>query len=152
MTDSELLDDFRKVTELAGVTLLPNALSISRAHAPKLPHGKMAVYVFTHKDGTCLKVGKAGPRSHARFTSQHYLPSSCKSNLAKSLIFDSTYPEVTEANVGEWIRHEVDRVNVFLDIKCTSTDPQTGIFVLTLLESFLQCRLNPKYEGFKSQR
>jgi hypothetical protein len=38
----------------------------------------------------------------------------------------------------------VDRVNFLVD-------ERLGMRVLTLLEAFLQCRLNPCYEGFKSQ-
>jgi len=39
----------------------------------------------------------------------------------------------------------LDRTNFLLD-------ERLGIPVLTLLEAFLQCRLRPRYEGYKSQR
>jgi len=39
----------------------------------------------------------------------------------------------------------VDRVNVLLPASL-------GVPIMTLLESFLQCRLRPRYEGFRSQR
>jgi hypothetical protein len=47
--------------------------------------------------------------------------------------------------VGAWIKTNVDRTNYLLDA-------ERGIPVLTLLESFLQCRLRPRFEGFESQR
>jgi hypothetical protein len=52
---------------------------------------------------------------------------------------------ISESNVGEWTKANVDRVNFLLSVKF-------GIPVLTLLESFLQCRLKPQFEGFESQR
>ena len=147
-----LLDDFRKVVALAGVSLPATALTFETLPAPHkppsvLPSGKMAVYVFVW-DGRCLKVGKVGPKSQARFTSQHYSPASSNSNLAKSLVAGHGklgLSGITESNVGAWIKTNVDRVNFLLSAEC-------GIPVLTLLESFLQCRLNPVFEGFDSQR
>lgn len=147
-----LLDDFRKVVALAGVSLPPTALSFETLLAPHkppsaLPSGKAAVYVFVW-NGCCLKVGKVGPKSQARFTSQHYSPASSNSNLAKSLVGGHGkigLSGITESNVGGWIKTNVDRVNFLLNVEC-------GMPVLTLLESFLQCRLNPVFEGFESQR
>jgi hypothetical protein len=55
-----------------------------------LPEGKMAVYTFFW-EGRCLKVGKAGPNSGARYTSQHYLPGKSKSNLADSILLDEVF-------------------------------------------------------------
>ncbi|MXS86343.1 hypothetical protein ABO04_10680 [Nitrosomonas sp. HPC101] len=147
-----LLDDFRKVVALAGVSFPTTALSFETLpfpHKPPsaLPSGKMAVYVFVW-NGRCLKVGKVGQKSQARFTSQHYSPASSNSNLAKSLVVGHGklgLSGITESNVGAWIKANVDRVNFLLNSEC-------GIPVLTLLESFLQCRLNPVFEGFDSQR
>ena len=145
-----LLEDFRKVVALAGVSLPPAALSFETLPAPykppsALPSGKSAVFVW---NGRCLKVGKVGPKSQARFTSQHYSPASSNSNLAKSLVAGHGklgLSGITESNVGAWIKTNVDRVNFLLNV-------ESGISVLTLLESFLQCRLNPVFEGFESQR
>lgn len=147
-----LLDDFRKVVALAGVSFAPTALSFETLPSPHkppsaLPSGKMAVYVFVW-NGRCLKVGKAGPKSQARYTSQHYIPASSNSNLAKSLVAGHRklgLSGITASNVGAWIKANVGRVNFLLDTEC-------GIPVLTLLESFLQCRLSPVFEGFDSQR
>lgn len=52
---------------------------------------------------------------------------------------------ISESDVGAWIKSNVDRVNLLLNSEC-------GIPVLTLLESFLQLRLRPRFEGFDSQR
>ena len=147
-----LIEDFRKVAGLAGVSVPKNALSVEKLPAPHkppsvLPKGKMAVYVFAWR-GQCLKVGKVGPNSQARYTSQHYGASSSNSNLAKSILSvrdELTLSAVSESNVGAWIKANVDRTNFLLDASC-------GIPVLTLLESFLQCRLRPRFEGFESQR
>ncbi|MBL0143839.1 MAG: hypothetical protein IPP91_17480 [Betaproteobacteria bacterium] len=147
-----LLDDFREVIALAGTSLPSAALSIETFPAPHrppsaLPNGKAAVYVFVW-NGICLKVGKVGPKSQARFTSQHYSPASSNSNLAKSLVAGQGklgLSGITDSNVGEWIKSNVDRANFLLSVEC-------GIPVLSLLESFLQCRLKPMFEGFESQR
>jgi hypothetical protein len=107
----------------------------------------MAVYVFA-KGPDILKVGKVGAKSQARYTSQHYNPGSALSTLAASILADRVslgLNVIEEASVGRWIRENIDRVNFLMDERC-------GVPVLTLLETFLQCRLKPRYEGFKSQR
>ena len=146
------IDDFRIVARLAGVELTNEAISIERLSAPhvpptKLPLGKMAVYVFS-KGPDVLKVGKVGAKSQARYTSQHYNPASALSTLAASILADRErlgLDDIAVASVGRWIRENIDRVNFLMDERC-------GVPVLTLLETFLQCRLRPRYEGFKSQR
>jgi hypothetical protein len=148
----ELLEDFQKVALLAGVSLTPSSISFEVLFAPhkhpsKLPSEKAGVYVFVWKDQV-LKVGKVGSKSQARFTSQHYNPKSSASNLAKSVLGDLEklgLTDINESNVGDWIKDSCHRVNFFVDMSY-------GISVVTLLEVFLQCRLNPRYEGFLSQR
>jgi hypothetical protein len=86
------IEDFSVVAELAGILLSPHDIEIEKLPAPhkppsRLPPGKMAVYVF-HSGTTCLKVGKAGPKSQARYTSQHYNPKSAMSTLAASMLAD----------------------------------------------------------------
>lgn len=143
--------DFITIARLAGVELPAGALtveSLPAPHAPptRLPAGKMAVYVFARGEDV-LKVGKVGAKSQARYTSQHYNPGSAMSTLAASILADRASHALTDedaAGVGAWIRQRVDRVNFLLD-------ERLGMRVLTLLEAFLQCRLNPRYEGFKSQ-
>lgn len=147
---SKSLTLFFEVTKLAGVTLSDDDIKIDcciNHKVASLGKNKMAVYVFSFK-GDCLKVGKAGPRSQARYISHHYNASSSQSNLSKSLLAHRHEPRffsVPEDNPGAWIKQNVERVNFILD-------KSVGIPVLNLLESFLQCRLNPCFEGFKSQQ
>lgn len=153
ITDPQLLvDEFIQVASIAQVKLHEGALKVKSLPAPHeqpttLPKGNFAVYVFEWT-GRCLKVGKVGPKSHARYTSQHYNPASSNSNLAKSILAARNQlciEGIDESNVGKWIMENTDRFNFLLD-------SAVGMPVLTLLESFLQCRLRPEFEGFASQR
>jgi len=146
-----LADDYRKVAAIAGLDIGRGELVVEVLPAPhrppgSLPLGKSAVYVFFWH-GQCLKVGKAGPRSNARYTSQHYLPGSSASNLSRSLLLaqESLGLDLDQASVAQWIRANTERWNFLLD-------SSLGIPALTLLEAFLQCRLRPRFEGFESQR
>ena len=70
-----LAKDFITVASLAGIPLSADDLNVESLRAPhhppsRLPVGKAAVYVFCY-DGRALKIGKAGPNSSARYTSQH---------------------------------------------------------------------------------
>lgn len=147
-----LVEDFHHVASIARVALPEGSLLVEPQLAPHrppaaLPKGKSAVYVFFWGD-QCLKVGKVGPKSQARYTSQHYSPASSNSNLAKSILSardELGLTDVTEASVSDWIKANTDRYNFLLDVSLR-------IDVLTLLEAFLQCRLQPRFEGFESQR
>lgn len=147
-----LVSDFHHVAELAGVELQNSSLTVEKLPAPHeppstLPRGKMAVYAFVW-GSQCLKVGKVGPKSQARYTSQHYNPNSSQSNLAKSILTvdgQMGIVNLSESNVGNWIKQNVDRFNFWLDSSC-------GMPVLTLPEAFLQCRMHPIFEGFESQK
>lgn len=147
-----LAKDFIKVASLAGIKLSGDDLSVECLRAPhkppnRLPVGKAAVYVFCYKDHA-LKVGKVGPNSAARYTSQHYSPKAANSTLAASILKHGREIGVhgmTEPAVGSWIKANTHRYNFLLD----SSYP---IRLLTLLESFLQCKLDPVFEGFSSQR
>jgi len=146
-----LLNDFQEISGFAGITISENDILIETLLAPHrppslLPNGKMAVYIFFWNE-KCLKVGKVGQNSNARYTSQHYNPRSSNSNLAKSILLGKDklgLPSVSETNVGAWIKSNTDRINILLDSR-------HGIPALTLLESFFQCRLRPYFEGFESQ-
>lgn len=143
----QILEDFLTVVDLAGVRLQRDAIRIemlAMPHKPpsKLPTGKMAVYVFSDKDRV-LEVGKVGRRSQARYTSQHYNPGSASSTLAASLLKDENVLQrhgVNDENVSVWIKKNTDRVNFILDA-------DLGFRTLTLLEVFIQCRLQPVFEG-----
>ena len=149
---SQLVAIFKRVAKLAGANMPDGSLTVEVLRKPhtqpsSLPPGKMAAYVFLWGD-SCLKVGKVGPRSQPRYTSQHYNPNSSNSNLAKSILkhkADFGPSNLTDATVGDWIKTETDRMNFLFD-------QRVGIPVLSLMESFLQCRLRPKFEGFDSQK
>lgn len=147
-----LISDFLGVARLAGLPLTEKDIShqaLSCPHRPvNLPGGHQAVYVFwmPAPSEMVLKVGKVGPNSSARFISQHYSPGSSQSNLSKSLLSDLKFwsdlhfPRPDEIHIGEWIKKNTCRDNFYMD----STH---GSAALALLEIFLQCRLNPRYEG-----
>ena len=97
----EVLADFATVARLAGVSLTPSDLRLEELPAPhappaRLPAGHMAVYVFSF-GADVLKVGKVGPKSQARYTSQHYNPGSAQSTLAASMIVDAEWLGFTPA-------------------------------------------------------
>lgn len=148
---SEIVADFVKVAALAGISIPASDIEFVELPAPhrppsSLPAGKLAVYVFMH-GARCLKVGKAGPKSAARYCSQHYGAMRAPSTLARSLVqaqFGGSTP-LDEANIAAWIRANTDRVNFLIP-------SSYGVAVLSLLEAFIQCRLKPEFEGFASQR
>jgi hypothetical protein len=149
---SQLIFDFLQAAKLAGLKVTDQDISYEILPAPHrppihLPAGKFGVYVFLYKE-QCLKVGKVGPKSKARYTSQHYSPDSSNSNLAKSILANPPnlgLEHLDKTTVGDWIKRETHRINFLLD-------SSVGISTLTFLEIFIQCRLNPKYEGFDSQK
>lgn len=115
-------------------------------HKLKFIKGKMYIYTFQFNNDY-LKIGKAGAKSKPRFYSHHYHPSRTKSNLAKSILNDTTMNHhlLTEDNISNWIKQNVRRI----DIEINSN---LGIFTLNLIESILHCLYKPKYEGFEKQR
>lgn len=147
----DLIRDFYDVAVLANVPLEMNDLQFVHNPAPhrppsRLPLGCQAVYSF-HFGETCLKVGKVGPRSHARYSSQHY-GFRAPSTLAKSLVAQQTrigLAGLDMASAGSWILANTCRLDFWLPSR-------TGIAALSLLEAFLHCRLKPAFEGFASQR
>ena len=147
----EIPSDFVQVATLAGLSIPLSDIEVEYRPAPHeqpktLPPGRMAVYVFMFGD-RCLKVGKAGPNCAARFCSQNY-GSSAPSTLAKSLVKRQAEIEVRNLNalnVKEWILDNTTRVNFLIP-------SQYGVFALSLLEVFVQCRLQPEFEGFAGQR
>jgi hypothetical protein len=53
--------------------------------------------------------------------------------------------DLEAGEIGSYTRENVDRVRILLPARLI-------VHVLAIPESFLQCRLRPCYEGFKSQR
>jgi len=143
----ESLVDYITVSKLAGDPMNIDSDAVEFLPAehkqPKsLPPGKMAIYGFWW-DGSWLKIGKVGPNSGARYTSQHYNPRSSISNLAASLSRDPKMHSVEGFDVvepGGWMRSNTNRVNILLP-------EQAGLQTLALLEAFLHVRLRPRYEG-----
>jgi len=141
------LSDFERVAELARSPCAAAVIEVQVADPPHrqpsgLPIGKMAVYAFFH-DGQALKVGKAGAKSAARYTSQHYNPNSAMSTLARSILTNPAKLGLTsldDAAVGGWIRDNTARVNLLIPTSL-------GLPILSLLESFLHVRWKPLFEG-----
>lgn len=141
------LRDFEHVAELARSPCAAAMIEVEIADPPhrqpsRLPIGKMAVYAFFH-GRQALKVGKAGAKSAARYTSQHYNPNSAMSTLARSILTNPAKLGLTsldDAAIGGWIRDNTARVNLLI------TAP-LGLPILSLLESFLHVRWNPLFEG-----
>jgi hypothetical protein len=148
---AEIADDFVKAAALAGVEVVRSDIQVAYLPAPhrppsSLPADKFAVYVFMYGD-RCLKVGKAGPNSVARYCSQHY-GFNAPSTLAKSLLkrqSDIGVSGLTEHSARDWICKHTARLDFLMPSRY-------GIFALSLLEAFVQCRLQPEFEGFASQR
>lgn len=144
---TEALKDFVTVAKLAAARFDPAEIRVEFQDAPhrppsSLPVGRMAVYGFCHED-KWLKIGKAGARSQARYTSQHYNPASARSTLAASLVADPTMASVAGFGAekpGDWIKTNCCRVNILLPDSYHKA-------VLSLLEAFLHVRLAPRYEG-----
>ncbi len=151
--DAKMIRDrLKSLADLVGLEIACEEIVIKiddHRHTPpsSLPTGKIAVYLFFF-DGKCLKVGKVGPKSAARYTRQHYVSQSSKSNLAKSILrFPDKIPipPVKPECIEEWIKDHIDRINILFP-------EEWGIPFLTLVEAFLQFWLKPVYEGFESQR
>lgn len=152
-----LINDLLQVARLAGLELARPDIEVEFGSAPhvrpkKLPSFKQAVYGFV-VEGRCLKVGKAGPKSTARYASHHYNPKSSNSNLAKSLlnaadqlqgeVRDQVFQSVrtlTERDVGDWIERNAARFNLLVG-------PQFEEYEMALIEAFVQSRLRPIFEG-----
>jgi hypothetical protein len=144
---SEAINDFGKVAALACAEFPVDGITVEIAAKPHkaptiLPPDKIGVYAF-FLNGQALKVGKVGPKSAARYTSQHYNPAGAGSTLARSILANAAKVEafgVDCGSVGNWIKTHTDRVNLLL--------PKTfGLPVLSLLESFLHVRWKPLFEG-----
>ncbi len=154
---NEMVETFIEIARLVSVQFGNHEVQQELLPAPHrrptaLPSGTQVVYAFLFGN-VCLKVGKAGPKTKARFTSQHYSVNGAPSTLAKSIINDksilfaalptsyrSNVEAVNEATVGSWIESNATRFHVFIP-------SAAGQFPLSLLEGFVQCRLEPIFEG-----
>ncbi|MBQ9329704.1 MAG: hypothetical protein IJ221_01775 [Oscillibacter sp.] len=139
----------QSVTAAAGRAIRSGYAIMGRGqpHVPQpLRPGTMGVYTFLYQDAF-LKIGKAGPNSGARFSSQHYLPNSSASNLARSILNDTRMQDLvlTEKNIGSWTKQNTGRIDILLDASL-------GIFTPELIEAALHFKYGPRYEGFQNQR
>ena len=148
---NELKSAFIAAARLARVDLRSDQVEVELLPAPHrpptvLPAGQQAVYALLGHG--CLKVGKASPKTHARFTSQHYGAHASKS-LAKSIIKDRSrmkalvaeagHPEVEVLDihsVGVWLEKNAARLHLLLPAGAPSC-------ALDFAEAFLQCWLRP---------
>ncbi len=143
--------EFLKIT---GIKVEAIFLPKGALHQPSsLPTGMQGVYVF-FTDANCFKVGKAGPKSKARWNSHHYnldetTPSAFTKSIVKnrrkfkSYFSDSQHSEIDQlekSNIGDWIRNNISRIEFLLPEK-------EGRYALSLLEALVQFRLKPEYEG-----
>lgn len=157
----DLLNGFAVAAHKCG--LLSNGASTGIWHQalgaphkpPSLPPGFCAVYVFSlaarygagcpAAGNRVLKVGKVGANSNARFSSQHYLPRSSRSNLANSLLTERVlWPylgidHLDELSVKAWMMKNLDRDHFFV--------PESHAGVERELERYLRGHLGPVFEG-----
>lgn len=147
MITQEDLITLDEATYLAGFEIDVNGLQLINwqagieTHVPvQLPNGMMAVYAF-FLNGDCLKVGKAGPNSNARFQSQHYNPNSARSTLARSMLNDDQhFQDLNEANIGNWIKENTSRSNILITV-------DYGKNFMNFTEAFFILKYQPRYEG-----
>ncbi len=130
---------------------------LSAPHRPPsaLPIGYAAAYVFSisaASGAACpaganrtLKVGMVGPKSSARFTSQHYLPGSSGSNLAKSLVGEAILwaylgiEHLDTSTVKSWMLANLERDHFFVRGAEARIERE--------LERYLRGHLGPVFEG-----
>ncbi|MCX6566899.1 MAG: hypothetical protein NTW38_10860 [Candidatus Aminicenantes bacterium] len=152
-----LVDAFLLAAEQASIGITQDSIDFEFHAAPHeqpsiLPAGMVAIYWFS-LNRTCLKVGQAGAKSSPRYTSQHYNPGSTDSNLAKSILkhremIASIVPDsqraavisLSESTVGTWMKAHLTRCNLLVD-------KSFGRPALSFLETFVQARLQPLFEG-----
>jgi hypothetical protein len=125
-------------------------------HRPiALPLGRQGVYTFQFQS-VWLKAGKAGPKSGARWLSQHYKATRSMSNLSWSLLvfahrssveIPCLPPTLREQlrgvhpdEMGDWIKRHTRRANLLVS---ESLDGAT----LTRLEDIAHEVLQPTFEG-----
>ena len=156
----KLIDGFEDAGQRAGIFEGAQGIVHELLRAPHrqpglLPAGFAAVYVFSLSASygdrcaaganRALKVGKVGPNSSARFSSQHYLPNSARSNLAKSLLTETVlWPylgigDLGEHSVKQWMLENLERDHFFV--------PATDQGLERQLERYIHGHFGPVFEG-----
>ncbi len=152
MITNKILNQLIEVLRLGGVPYSEGDIEIQDLGVPHQPpmhfaKGKMAVYSFFYKD-KALKIGRSGPTSNSRYTTQHYNSGSAPSTLAASLEKKPEHIGLTKNDVqdsGNWLKQNTQRVNLIVESRL-------GIDALNLIEAFLIVKFTPVYEGFDTQR
>ncbi len=109
-------------------------------HVPKpLPAGKQAVFAFLC-EGRVFLVGRVGPRSKARFQSQHYSSSSSPSNFAKLLEQNkgALGLDIARGREGEWIKERCTRINFYAPADTPTEE-------MKRLKEYLELRMKPVF-------
>lgn len=153
-----ILADFATAADRLGSPGWPADLDVEYLPAPHKPTalraGYGAVYVFALRTGDLdpagpdrvLKVGRVGPNSNARFQSQHYSPTSTRSNLANSIInYPALWPwlgieAIDATTIRNWMLATLDRANIYV--------PAASAALIPPLEMYVRARLGGSvYEG-----
>lgn len=154
-----LVEDFAlEANGLGSLKGWPTSIEYERLPAPhrqtglRTDHG--AVYVFATGSelaarADCgwraLKVGRVGPRSDARFRSQHYRPGSARSTLAGSLLITPVLwswlgvESLDSSTIKTWMLTNLERHHLYV--------PQDSAELIPMLERFVRGRLGPVFEG-----
>ena len=156
---SQILADSIKedIKRLFNIECSATYMNKGEEHKPsKLKKREQGVYVFLKDETCCLKIGKAGLNSNSRWQYQHYRPSGAKSNLANSILnnlelvkhhYNKTEKlkinALDKENIKKWIINNISRIEFIIY-------GNKQEFTLTLLESFIQYKLKPLFEGNKS--
>lgn len=123
--------------------------------SPVFRDGCMYVYSFwIEGEDQPLKIGKAGPRSKARYTSHHYNRNSSESCLAKRIADDADFVQkyaiasVESRDLNEWIRNNCYRINIEMPFGKDGFD----LYTLELVEAIMHNLYPPRFEGTSSQQ
>lgn len=148
----ELLSEFKSRISLSSITLSESDIKIeilppshqqkgTKLSKKEYEDKKVAAYLFFLND-LCLKVGMAGTKSYPRVASHHYSVNAPSTLLGSILLdekdFGVNYPYGPDPVV--WMKNNLTKINIFIN-------KEPGENILKDLETFLQRKLKPKYEG-----
>lgn len=140
---------------LTGIKLQIKIMAKGSTHQPNtLEANEVGVYVFydiINSKVVCLKVGKAGLKSQARWNSHHYnLDKTTSSSLPKSIIRSQKNLEayfgkieLTKDNCKDWIKSNLSRI----EFKIIDIEIEKVKHTLNLLEALVQYEFSPILEG-----
>lgn len=143
--------EFERIT---GISVTATYMPKGETHNPtSLQTGTCGVYAFV-TDSHCLKVGKAGKRSKARWNSHHYnLDKTTPSTLPKSILknkssikqlfsneFHAGIDGLNKASMQNWIKANTSRMEFLIE-------DGGDRYALNLLEALAQYHLKPIFEG-----